>query len=396
MGKIAAAFRRHGRLFRYLGVAVGLLLVVGLLVGVKGAQIGSMISTGKQMEQLGQPPEAVGSAVAQTATWETTLSAVGSISSLRSLSVSTEIPGIVSRIRFKSGSVVRRGQILVELDADVERAQLTTARAQRDLAATTARRSRNLATGNAIPRAQLDDAELQLKSAQSAVATAAAQIERKTVRAPFDGRLGIRAVNEGQYLTPGTTITTLDAIGATFVDFSLPQEELALLRVGLPVRVSMEGAENADGIISAIEPNVDPATRNVRIRATLPDQPSKPRPGMFVTVEVIQPKRAEVVTVPATAIIHASYGDSVFVIEPKKPGTPGMAKTPDGKPVKVARQQFVRLGRERGDFVAVAKGIQAGQLVVSAGAFKLRNGFPVVVDNTVKTTPELDPRPENR
>jgi membrane fusion protein (multidrug efflux system) len=159
----------------------------------------------------------------------------------------------------------------------------------------------------------------------------------------------------------------------------------------------MEGAKDAlNGTISAIEPTVDPTTRAVKIRAAIPELPGSPRPGMFVTVEVIKPTQATVVAVPTTAIVHASFGDSVFVIEDKKPGSPGIDRTPDGKPVKIARQQFVRTGAARGDFVAITKGVAAGQMVVSAGAFKLRNNAPVVVDNTVQAKPELDPHPENR
>ena len=181
------------------------------------------------------------------------------------------------------------------------------------------------------------------------------------------------------------------------MDFTLPQEDLALISVGLPVRVTFEGsAEKAEGTISAIEPTVDPTTRNAKIRATLPEQEAKPRPGMFVNVQVIQPKQQSLVAVPLTAIVHASFGDSVFVVEPKKPGSPGMDKTPDGKPVKIARQQFVRLGQTRGDFVAITKGVTAGQEVVSAGAFKLRNGAPIFVDNTKGAKPQLSPSPTNR
>jgi len=388
---------KHRRLFRVLIVAGGLLLLVLLLGGVKGAQIGSLIGMGKAMQKMGPPPEMVGSTVATGETWETTLSAVGSVSSLRSVNVSNEVPGIVSKIRFESGSIAREGQVLVELDAGVERAQLASAEARRDLAERTAKRSAVLAQGNVISHAQLDEVEAQLRTAHTDTAGLKAAVDRKVVRAPFKGRLGIRAVNPGQYLTPGTTITTLDAIGGTFVDFTLPQEDLALINVGLPVRVTFEGsAEKAEGTISAIEGTVDPTTRNAKIRATLPEQEAKPRPGMFVNVQVIQPKQQSVVAVPLTAIVHASFGDSVFVIEPKKPGSPGMDKTPDGKPVKIARQQFVRLGQTRGDFVAITKGVTAGQEVVSAGAFKLRNNSPVVVDNTVKADAGLDPHPENR
>jgi membrane fusion protein (multidrug efflux system) len=378
-------------------VTAGLLVVVVALAGIKGAQIGKLMAMGKQMQTSGPPPEAVGSAAAQTESWETTVSAVGSISSLRSVAVSNEVPGTVSKIRFESGQMAREGQVLVELDADVERAQLASADARRALADKTAERAKIMAAKNVISAAQMDDADAQLKAATTDTAALRAQVERKVIRAPFRGRLGIRAVNVGQYLTPGTTITTLDAVGGTFVDFSLPQEELATINVGLPVRVMMEGAKEAlAGTISAVDPTVDPMTRNVKIRAAVPELPGSPRPGMFVTVQVVKPTQAAVVAVPATAIVHASYGDSVFVIEDKKPGAPGAAQTPDGKPIKVARQQFVRTGAVRGDFVAITKGISAGQEVVTAGAFKLRNNSPVVVDNTVLATPQLAPHPENR
>jgi membrane fusion protein (multidrug efflux system) len=378
-------------------VVAGLVIVVGLLAGIKGAQIGSLMAFGKQMQAMGPPPEAVGSAVAKSETWETTVSAVGSISSLKSVAVSNEVPGTVSKIRFQSGEIAREGQVLVELDAEVERAQLASADARRALADRNAQRSKIMAAGNVISPAQMDDVEAQLKTATTDMAALRAQVERKVIRAPFRGRLGIRAVNVGQYLTPGTTVTTLDAMGGTFVDFSLPQEELATVAVGLPVRVTMEGSkEPLTGTISAVDPTVDPTTRNVKIRAAIPELAGSPRPGMFVTVQVVKPVQASVVAVPATAIVHASYGDSVFVIEDKKPGSPGMDKTPDGKTVKIARQQFVRTGAVRGDFVAATKGVTAGQSVVSAGAFKLRNNTPVVVDNTVQAKPQLEPHPPNR
>ena len=389
--------KRH-RLRRVLLVVGGLLLVVLGLGGLKGAQIGSLMAFGKQMQAMGPPPEAVGSTAAQSETWETTLSAVGSVSSLKSVSVSAEVPGIVSNIRFESGGLAKEGQVLVELDADVERAQLAAAQARSDLADRNAKRSEILAQGNVISRAQFDEVDSQRKTAEKDLASLRAQVDRKVIRAPFKGRLGIRAVNVGQYLTPGTTVTTLDAIGGTFVDFSLPQENLASVRVGLPVRVTFEGSgDTAEGTISAVDPAIDPTTRNVKIRAAIPEeQKAKLRPGMFVNVSVVQLTKDAVVAVPLTAIVHASYGDSVFVIEQKKPGSPGMTQTPDGKPVKIARQQFVRLGQMRGDFVAVTKGVATGQEVVTSGAFKLRNNSPVVVDNTIRPDAGLEPHPENR
>ena len=275
---------------RYLLVGAGLLVLIGILVGIKVAQIGKLMAMGKAMQQSGPPPEAVGSAVAQSQTWEATISAVGSISGLRNVAVSNEVPGTVSKIKFESGQIAKEGQILIELDADVERAQLASAESRRELAGKTAQRSKVLAQGNVISRSQLDEVESQLKSATTDMAALRAQVERKVIRAPFPGRLGIRAVNVGQYLTPGTTVTTLDAMGGTFVDFTLPQEELAAAAVGLPVRATIEGTKEAlQGTISAIDPTVDLATRNVKVRAAIPEPQTKPRPGMFVTVEVVKP-----------------------------------------------------------------------------------------------------------
>jgi membrane fusion protein (multidrug efflux system) len=377
-------------------VVFGLLVVVGLLAGIKGAEIGKLIAMGKQFQASGPPPETVSTAVAQAETWETTVSAVGSISGLRSVTVSNEVPGTISKIRFESGQVVREGQVLVELDSGVERAQMASSDARRDLAERTLKRSKVLAGGNAISASQLDEVDAQLKSATTDAAALRAQVERKIIRAPFRGRLGIRAVNIGQYLTPGTMVTTLDSMGGTFVDFSLPQEDLATIKVGLPVRVTMEGTqEQLTGTISAIDPTIDTTTRNVKIRAAIPEPANKPRPGMFVNVKVVQPTRQAVVAIPVTALLHASYGDSVFVVEDKPPGTPGLARTPDGKPVKIARQQFVRTAAARGDFIAITKGVTAGQQVVSAGGFKLRNNSSVVVDNTVQATPQLALQPQN-
>jgi membrane fusion protein (multidrug efflux system) len=321
---------------------------------------------------------------------------VGSISGLRNVTVSNEVPGTISKIRFESGQVVREGQVLVELDSEVERAQMASADARRDLAERTLKRSKVLAGGNAISASQLDEVEAQLKSSTTDAAALRAQVGRKVIRAPFRGRLGIRAVNVGQYLNPGTMITTLDSMGGTFVDFALPQEDLATVKVGLAVRVTMEGTqEQLTGTISAIDPTIDPTTRNVKIRAAIPEPANKPRPGMFVNVQVIQKAQQAVVAIPVTALLHASYGDSVFIIEDKPAGSPGMATTPDGKPVKMARQQFVRTGAARGDFVAITKGVTPGQVVVSAGAFKLRNNSPVVIDNSAQATPELALHPQN-
>ena len=263
---------KHPRLTRYLFVIGGLVLLLVVLVGIKGAQIGSLMAMGKEMQAMGPPPEAVGTTKAQGETWETTLTAVGSVSSLRSVTLSPEVSGLVSQIRFESGAIAKEGQVLVELDAGVERAQLASAAARRDLADKTAKRSEVLSQGNVISKAQYDDTQTQLRAAQSDLQSLKAQIDRKVVRAPFKGRLGIRAVNPGQYVTPGTTITTLDAIGGTFVDFTLAAAGSAVgprraAGAGVVRRIARRAPT---GTITAVDPTVDPTTRNAKIRAERP------------------------------------------------------------------------------------------------------------------------------
>lgn len=302
----------------------------------------------------------------------------------------------MTRIGFESGQRVREGHVLVELEARTEKAQLAAAEAQRELARTTHERANQLVEKGAVARVELDDAEAALAAANSQVEAARAAVDHKQVRAPFTGRVGIRAVNVGQYVTPGTRVTTLDSVGAVFVDFALPQDNLGVVRAGMPVRVATRAGEPFEGTISAVDPTLDAATRSVRLRASVEQHGDKLRAGMFVTVNVVLPQRIGGVIVPATAVVYAPYGNSVFSIEAKPAGSPGMTTTPDGKAVKIAQQRFVRLGRMRGDFVAISHGLPAGTQVVSEGAFKLRNGSPIVIDNRVKARPELDPRPENR
>lgn len=383
---------------RWLITIFGLLVAVGLLVAIKGAQIGMLIGFGKQAEKDGPPPEVVGTAVAEEQSWEGTLTSVGSVASAKGVALAADVPGVVTRISFESGATVKQGQVLVELDANVERAQLASALARKELATTTIARTRALAAKGAIAQAQLDADEAQLRTATTDVEGLSAQIAKKTIRAPFAGKLGIRSVNLGQYLQPGTPVTVLETIDAVHVDFSLPQQRLGDVAVGQPVRITVAGAGTPplDGTIAAVDPTVEATTRTIKLRADVSNKTEGLRPGMFVQVAVVLPQKTKSVTVPATAVVHAPYGDSVFVIEERKPETPGIAKTPDGKPVKVARQQFVRVAGARGDFVALLDGVKASEEIVTAGAFKLRNNAPVVVDNTKQPVPKLDPRPDNR
>jgi membrane fusion protein (multidrug efflux system) len=369
---------------RYV-VAIGLLLLVVVgLVSVKATQIGSLIKMGKEQEKSGPPPEVVATALSKEDTWESTLSAVGTIAPVKGVSLSNDAPGVVAAIHFDSGATVKEGEVLVELDSNVERAQLASAEARRELARLNAGRSRALVASDSIPKAQLDNDEAVVKSSQSDLGALQAQIARKIVRAPFSGKLGIRAINIGQYLSPGTAITSLEAMDSVFVDFTLPQQNLGDVGVGTKVRVTLEGSGPAgagyDGTVSAVDPAVDSTTRSIRVRASVPGAGDKVRPGMFANVSVVLPEQKRLVTVPSPAVIHASYGDSVFIVEEKKK----------------ARQQFVRTGVHRGDFVAIADGLKPGQEVVVGGAFKLRNGGSVVVDNTVAPESKLSPTPENR
>lgn len=388
---------RPAKAARYLGVIAGLLLLVGALAFTKFSQISSLMTMGKKMQAAGPPPESVGSAIAQTQSWQGQLTAVGTIAPVKGVSLSNDSPGLVSKISFESGDLVKQGQILVELDTSVERAQLASANVRRDLALVTVNRSHALIKESVISQSQVDTDESQVKSAASEAESLQAQINRKIVRAPFSGRLGIRAVNVGQYLNPGTTLTVLQAVGAVFVDFSLPQQVLSTVTVGMAVRVKIESSADAalDGTIAAVDPTVDSTTRTIKVRATVPNPDEKLRPGMFATVAILLPHQGDRVTIPLTAVVHASFGDSVFVVEDKKPDSPGTKTTADGKPIKNARQQFVRLDETRGDFVAVLEGVSAGQELVTAGAFKLRNNSPVLVNNSVKTDPQLNPHPEN-
>jgi membrane fusion protein (multidrug efflux system) len=376
---------------RYLAVAAGILVLLGVLGGIKAAQIQKLIGMGKAFQAAGPPPESVSTRIAGEQTWEATLSTVASLVSAKGVSVSADAAGIVTKIHFDSGATVRQGQVLVELDTSVERAQLASIRARRDLAEANVKRSRTLAASGVASQSEVDTNEASFKSLMAEASALGAQIAKKTIRAPFSGKLGIREVNLGQYLAPGTTVASLETSESIFADFTLPQRELGRVAVGMPVRASQEagGATLAEGTVAAIDPAVDSVTRNVKLRASLPNPGDKLRPGMFVRVSVVLPEKHRIVAIPLTAVVRASYGDSVFFTEMKPVGE---AK----KLTKVAHQAFVRLGETRGDYVAVLEGLEPGKEVVTAGAFKLKNGIPLVVNDKVVLDPKLAPTPENR
>lgn len=370
---------------RTLITIVGILLIAGLGI-TKGKQIGMLIAFGKEAEKNGPPPETVSTQLAKSDAWEQTIFSIGTITSVKGVTVSNDAPGVVSSILFDSGANVSAGQVLLVLDTSVERAQFASAQARRELATINEGRTRSLVVADSLPKAQLDSDQALLKSSGADLDALQAQISRKVVRAPFAGRLGIRNVNLGQYLNPGTAITVLDALESVYVDFTLPQQRLADVHVGSKVRVTIEGAKDPVvlGTVAAIDPSLDQVTRSIKLRAAIPNKDDALRPGMFGTVEVILEATKSVVEIPATALVHASYGDSLFIVEPK---------TGDAS---LVRQQFVKVSERRGDFVGVENGLKSGEEVVVAGAFKLHNGVKVVVNNdAVKVTPSLDPHPVN-
>lgn len=388
---VAPPARPHRRWPRYVAVVIGLVAVIGGLGFVKFSQISMLMGMGAAMQKAGPPPETVSTRPAEAQTWESTLNAVASAVSAKGVSLANDAPGVVARLYFDSGQSVKQGQVLVELDSRVERAQLASVRARLGLANTQLARTHALVNEGVVAKAQADTDEASFKSASAEEAQLQAQIERKVIRAPFTGRLGLRQINLGQYLAPGTTVAILESADSDYVDFTLPQDNLSKLKLGMGVRATQEGVSKEPilGEISAIDPTIDPLTRNAKVRAKFPAQDNPLRPGMFLRVAVILPEKKGVTAVPTTAVVHASYGDSVFVVD-EKPG-------PDGKQRKVAQQKFVRLDDTRGDFVNVLDGVKAGEEVVTAGAFKLRNGIPLIIDNqSVPQKPSLDPKPENR
>jgi len=378
---------------RYVLAIGGVLAIIGVLVFIKFSQISMLIGFGKEMEKAGPPPQAVATALSDTQNWEASVEAVGTVASVKGVAISNEVPGTVKKIKFESGATVKLGDVLVELDTSVEQAQVGAAVVRRDLATVNLKRSRALSKEGVGQQSQVDTDESQLKSATAELEVLYAQISRKSIRAPFAGRLGIRTVNVGQYINPGTALTTLEAVEGAYIDFTLPQQQK--IEVGMKVRVTFEGAPDlsTDGTVAAIDSSVDAVSRTAKLRASVPNKDQKLKPGMFAKVSLQLPKTASFVTVPTTAVVHASFGDSIFVLEAPEGGTE--AKGPNGEPVKIAVQKFVRVGEHRGDFVAILEGAKAGEEVVTAGAFKLRNKASVFVNNDLAAKPELNPKPEN-
>jgi membrane fusion protein (multidrug efflux system) len=369
---------------RIVFALLGLLILIAVLAGVKSLQIRAMIAHAKEAVA---PPETVTTALATVESWPTSLTAVGSLTAVQGVTVAAEITGKVVEIAFESGAKVKQGDLLIRQDTSVEEAQLPGAVAQAELAQTILARDAKMLAEQIISQVDYDTSSARHEQATALVNQIRATIAKKTIRAPFGGRLGIRQANLGQLLREGDPIVTLQSLDPIYVNVTFPQQELPRLRPGLPMRVTCDCLPGLaiDGRMTAVNPLVDSDTRNIQVQATVDNREEKLRPGMFVNVAVGLPARQKVLAIPATAVLYAPYGDSVFVVEDDK----------EGKGKKTLRQQFVRLGEKRGDFVAVTEGLKEGETVVSTGVFKLRNGQAVVIDNKLAPSFRKNPKPEN-
>ena len=370
------------RMFLVLGVMAILLTALGFL---KFKQI----ETAVHASAFQPPPEAVTTIVVQREQWPATMSAIGSMEAVHGVTVSADLPGTVAKIDFDSGKAVQVGDVLIELDTRQERAQLAALEAQRDLARVNFERSQKLAAQGVISRVDFDQATAQQKSTEANVAEIRATIERKTIRAPFTGILGIRKVNLGQYLSAGSAIVSLQSLNPIYVNVGVPQQAAGQVPVGRKLRITTENVAGKvfTGAVTAIDSIIDEGTRNVQIQATLSNPRGELRPGMFVQVELPLGASRPVISLPASAISYAPYGDSVYVVTD--------LKDPKGTTYRGVRQQFVKVEGSRGDQVGIVSGLNPGDEVVSSGVFKLRNGAAVQVNNKVQPDNNPAPKPED-
>ena len=365
-------------------VVIAFLAVIG---GFKFFQIKAAIAQGSSFHP---PPEAVTTVIAKQEEWNTTLNAIGTVAAVNGVTISADLPGVVSEIDFDSGRSVNKGDVLVRLDTKQEVAQLAAAEAQRELTRVAFNRQKEMLAKGIIPQASFDQAAAEFKQADAGVGEIRATIARKTILAPFSGVLGIRQINLGQYLAGGAPMVSLEAIRPAYVNFTVPQQEIGKLAVGSSVLVVSDALRQSEtGKIAAYDSVIDEATRNVRVQAIFDNRSGKLQSGMFVEVQIVRGAKTTAIPLPASAISYAPFGDSVFIVED--------VKGPDGKSYRGVRQQFVKLGGSRGDQVAVLTltGLKPGEEVVTSGVFKLRPGAAVTVNNAIQPGNNPKPNPEN-
>jgi membrane fusion protein (multidrug efflux system) len=368
--------------------ALGILLVLPIAAGIFLIKAHQTRATAAAMSKMVFPPETVNAAEVRQEEWHPRISAVGTVASVQGTLVSAEADGIVRAIKFEAGSEVKAGDELVQLDVDIEQAQLRAAEASAEWAHLSFERTKELSASRTVSQADLDSASASNKQALAQVDNIRALIQKKTVRAPFGGKLGIRRISIGQFLQKGSPVVSLHSLDPIYVEFSLPQQRIGDLAEGLKVLALADAypGREFEGTITAINPEIDLATRNVRVQATFPNREGRLRHGMFVSVEVVLASAEKLLFIPVTAVHHSTFGDSIFVIEQGPAAGNGASSL-------VAQQRFVHLGAHRGDFVAVTSGAKAGEKIVATGVFKLRPGTPVVIDNTLAPNFTFKPKP---
>lgn len=393
-----------------------LIMIGGVLVLVAALAFGFYLHIQKLIASAPKPgPQTVSSTVVSALDWQPELGAIGTVTAVRGVDVTSEIAGLVRSVNFKSGQEVKAGVVLIQLNADSDIAQLQSLQASADLSASVLARDKLQFEAQAISQAQVDSDAADLKSKRALAAQQAATIAKKTIRAPFAGKLGITTVNPGQYLNPGDRIVTLQTIDPIYVDFYLPQKQLGGLAIGQTVNVATDSYPGATftGKVTAINAKVDTATRNVQVEATLPNPKRQLLPGMSANASVEVGDKKRYLTLPQTAITYNPYGSTVFVIRPAQEVAAAIAKSASGaasgasaaaapasaasSPSGLAVQQvFVTTGETRGDQVAIVKGLTEGQQVVTSGQLKLKNGTPVIVDNSVQPANSPNPSPQEK
>jgi len=368
---------------------VMLVAVAAFLSAIGTVKVRQIQMAVAQAASFQPPPTAVTTLIAHPEHWPATLNSIGTAVAVHGVTVSADQPGIVAAITFESGQAVQAGDVLVRLDTREEQAQLVAAEAQDSLAHANLARAKNLREQGIMAEADYDQVVAENQQTDAKLVEIHATIARKVIRAPFSGFLGIRQVNLGQYLKGGDPVVPLQSLSPIYVNFSVPQQDVGKVAVGREVRVTSEGTTVGErrGKITAIDSVIDPSTRNIQVQATLANADGRLKPGMFVNAQVVLGTSSEIMALPASAINYAPYGDSVFVV--------GDVQSPSGATYRGVRQQFVKLGPARGDQVAVLSGLEAGSEVVTSGAFKLRNGAAVRVNNEIQPGNDPAPRPEN-
>ena len=367
-----------------------LVLMTIFIAGLGFVKVRQFQAMAEQFAAMQPPPEAVTTIVAEGEQWPATLSAIGTVAAVQGVTVSADLPGVVDKITFDSGRTINAGDVLVQLDTRQEQAQLAAAEAQLQLAELNFQRMEGLVRQDAVSRAEYDQAAAAHKQAEARMREIRATIERKTIRAPFSGVLGIRQVNLGQYLTGGDAVVPLQSLDPIYVNFGVPQQNASQMRPGRTVKITANdlGSMAFSGRVSAVDSVVDQTTRNVQVQATLANPGGRLKPGMFVQAAVTLGAPQKRVTLPASAINYAPYGDSVFIVTD--------LKTPQGQAYRGVRQQVVKIGPSRGDQVAVLAGVNPGEEVVTSGVFKLRNGVAIQVNNSVQPANSPAPKPEDK